>query len=142
VRKVLLRYLGTCFDSYRIIDSIPIPVCKNFGAKRNQVKVFAGEADFGVCQSKKEKFYRFKLHFLCSLKGVPTDFTIASANHHDVKLVWDLVDSYRNLVLIGDKGYISHNLEEKLRELRNILFITAKRENQKVQDPGKLDYLI
>jgi len=142
VRKVLLQYLGTSSDSYRIIDSIPILICKYCRAKRNQVQVFAGEADFGVCESKEEKFYGFKLHFLCSLEGVPTDFTIASANHHDVKLVWDLVDPYQNLVLIGDKGYISQNLEEELRELRNILLVTAKRKNQKVQNPGGLDRLI
>jgi len=52
-----------------------------------------------------------------------------------VKLVWDLVDPYQNLILIGDKGYISQSLKKELRELRNILLITAKRENQKVQNP-------
>ena len=142
VRKVLLHYLGTYSDSCRIIDSIPIPVCKYCRAKRGQVKVFVGEADFGVCESKEEKFYGFKLHFLLSLEGVPTDFTVASANHHDVKLVWDLVDPYQNLILIGDKGYISQSLEEELKELRNILLVTAKRKNQKVQNPIKLDHLI
>ena len=141
MRKVLLQYLETYLDNYRIINSIPIPVSRYCRAKRNQVKIFAGEADFGACESKEEKLYGFKFHFLYSL-GIPTDFTIAPAKYHDVKLVWDLVDPYQNLILIGDKGYISQSLEKELRELRNILLITAKRENQKVQNPGKLDHLI
>ena len=53
---------------------------------------FSGEAAFGVCESKKEKVYGFKIHLTTSSGGVPLSFSIASANHHDVKLVWDLVD--------------------------------------------------
>jgi len=83
MRKVLLRYLGTSCDSYRIIK-YPYPCLQMCRARHNQVQVFAGEADFGVCESKEKKFYGFELHFLCSLKGIPTDFTIASANRHDV----------------------------------------------------------
>ena len=47
-----------------------------------------------------------KIHLTTSREGVPLSFSIAGANHHDVKLVWDLVDHCWNINLIGDKGYI------------------------------------
>lgn len=143
VRRVLLQHLGVHLtDNYRIIDSIPISVCQYCRTKYNQIKVFTGRADFGVCESKEEKLYGFKFHFLISLEGVPTDFTLASANHHDIRLVWDLVDSYQNLNLIGDKAYISQDLQEELKELRNITLMTVKKKNQKVQNPNELNCLI
>jgi len=88
-------------------------------------------------------FQYLPIYFIFLFLGrLPTDFTVASANYHDVKLVWNLVDPYQSLILIGDKGYINQSLEKELKELRNILLVTAKRKNQKVQNLGKLDGLI
>ncbi len=64
VKRILLQHLGIYSDSCRIIDSIPVPVYRYYKAKHNRVRVFAEEADFGVCESKEEKLYGLKLHLL------------------------------------------------------------------------------
>lgn len=129
LRKELLRALSVSLDPFRIIDSVPIPVCHYVRSPR--CKVFKGEASFGVCESKDEKIYGFKLHLLTTIDGVITNFVLAKASPHDVSLVWDLTDCYQNLNIIGDKGYVSKALEEELLKERDTHLLAMKRKNQK-----------
>lgn len=124
----------------QIIDSVPLPVCHYARASRCQS--FAGEAGFGVCESKKEKIYGFKIHLTVSEGGLPLSFSIASANHHDVGVVWDLVDHCWNIILIGDKGYIDKKQNKELEETRGICVLTHKRKNQKEQNSKWLNSFI
>ncbi len=132
-RRILLQHSGIYADSYRIIDSIPSPVYRYCRIRHNRVEVFAEEANFGVCESKEEKHYGFKLH----PGSVPIDFTIASASHYDIKFLWNLACYHQNLVLKGDKGYIDQSLQEKLYYAYD-----PEEKNQKVQNPNGLDCLI
>lgn len=51
-----------------VIDSMPVPVCKRVRARRCR-KVRG--ADFcGVCVAKKEKFFGWRLHLICTLEGI------------------------------------------------------------------------
>ncbi|MFH0774068.1 MAG: hypothetical protein V2A53_01040 [bacterium] len=43
----------------QIVDSVPLPVCHYVRAGR--CRSICGEAAFGVCESKKEKVYGFKM---------------------------------------------------------------------------------
>ncbi|MDI6735561.1 MAG: transposase [bacterium] len=73
---------------------------------------------------------------------MPLSFSIASANHHDVKLVWDVVDHCWNIFLMGDKGYIDKKQEDDLKRRRNITLLTPKRKNQKEQNSRWLNSFI
>jgi len=66
---------------------------------------------------------------LVTLDGFVTDFTITSANVDDRKAIWDLVDSYRNIVLIGDKGYTSKHLLPELKTEKGIDLLPVSRSN-------------
>jgi len=126
----------------RIVDSFPLPVCK-FGRARF-CKSFRGNgANYGVCPSKKETYYGYKVHALCAKNGFITDFTITPASVDDRTVVWELVEQYkRHLFLIGDKGYISPALALELHREKNIDLIYMKKNNDKNQYPKTFRQLI
>lgn len=141
IRKELSRVTDYAHQPYRIVDSIPIPVCKFGRAKFH--KTFRGfGATYGKCPSKKETYLGYKLHMLVTLDGFVTDFIITSANIDDREGVWDLVDSYRQIVLIGDKGYIGNTFAADLKKEKEIDLLPVKKSNSKVQFPKAIRQLI
>jgi len=125
--------LGYEHDPHRIADSMPIPVCK-FGRARFH-KTFKGFATYGVCPSKKETYLGFKLHLLVTLNGFVTNFILTKANADDREPLFDLVESYRSITIIGDKGYIGDTLASELKSERDITLIAMKKGNSKTQYP-------
>ncbi|WP_432406379.1 IS982 family transposase [Wukongibacter sp. M2B1] len=141
IRKEIASMLGYTNNPYRIIDSIPISVCK-FGRARFH-KTFRGYgANYGKCPSKKETYFGYKLHLLVSLNGFVTDFVLTSASIDDRKVVWDLLESYQSITVLGDKGYINSNISPELKDEKNINLIPLKRNNSKDQYPKFIRQLI
>jgi len=118
-------------DGLRIVDSIPIPVCK-FG-RAHFHKTFKEYAEYGKCASKKETYLGFKLHMLVTQDGFVTDFTLTSANIDDRVAMWDLLDSYNSIFLFGDKGYIGDDVALELKKEKNITLVPLKRNKSKKQ---------
>ena len=96
IRKELSKLTGYAKQPYRIVDSIPIPVCK-FG-RATFHKTFKGYgAAYGNCSSKKETYLGYKLHMRTILDGFVTDFVITPANIDDREGVWDLKKNFDRL---------------------------------------------
>lgn len=135
VIQIILRKLyllmGYDNDCLRIIDSIPVPVCK-FG-RAHFHKLFKEYATYGRCASKKETYLGFKLHLLITQEGFVTDFAITSANIDDRVAMWDLLSSYNSIALFGDKGYIGEDVALDLKQEKNITLIPLKRNKSKSQ---------
>lgn len=141
VRRVLVQRMDLDADSWRIIDSLPVPVAAFCRAP--QAKHWgAYGANFGKVASKKLTIFGFKLHFMVTLKGVVSDFVLAPANEADLRLVWDVTEGRWQLVVIGDKGYISEPERVALREERDIVLLTPRRRNQKDQLPPDVTRLL
>jgi len=140
IRKALTHKFGASTDLYRIVDSIPIPVCK-FGRAVFH-KAFKGLATYGRSPSKKETYLGFKLHMLSTLDGYITDFVLTDASKDDRQVVWELVSSYRSITILGDKGYISKKLATELKSLNDINLLYMKKNNSKSQYPKPLRQLI
>jgi len=123
-------------DDLRIIDSFPLPVCA-FGRAAFRNSRFCGEeANYGRCASKKETFFGYKVHAMCSENGYITDFLITPASTDDRAAVWELVENYRRrIALVGDKGYISPILARDLMTEKGIELFALKKKNDKNQDP-------
>jgi len=135
IRFRLNAYMDRPDDEIRIIDSFPLPVCE-FGRAGFCKSFRTYGANYGVCPSKKQTIYGYKVHALCSTDGYITDFVVAPASMDDKAAVWDLVEQYnRHIYLIGDKGYISPSLLLDLRGEKGIDLIYLKRKNQKNQYP-------
>jgi len=54
----------------------------------------------------------------------------------------DLIDSYRRITLIGDKGYIGTEFAVELKEEKEIEILPVKRSNSKLQFPKAIRQLI
>jgi len=133
IRISLNQYLSPCSDYLRIVDSAPLQVCE-FGRAR-YCRLFSSHGvSYGVCPSKKQTYYGYKIHVLCTDNGIISDFIITPANVDDKAAVWELVEQYnRHLTLIGDKGYISTRLADDLFSEKGIKLLYMKRDNAKDQ---------
>lgn len=83
--KVILeiqKYLSNLpmfkYDDIRIIDSMPILVCKF--ARSYFSKLFKDISTYSYCASKKETYFGLKLHALISTNGFITNFIVTTAN--------------------------------------------------------------
>ena len=123
IKKVLL---GKC-TGISIVDSTPLRVCRN---QRIQMhKVFKGIAARGKCSM--GWFFGFKLHLICNEKGELLNFMFTPGDVDDRKPL-----EYRPFIkfiygkLVGDKGYISQSLFERLF-VDGIQLITRLKSNMK-----------
>lgn len=70
--------LGAFDDRLHIADGFPIPLChfKRAGSSR----LFKGEATYGYCASKDEKYYGFKGNIVINSHGIISAMTVTPAN--------------------------------------------------------------
>jgi len=144
IRRRLLEKLDVAFEQFHLVDSMPVPVCKYVRGKRS--RLFYGEVDknqlFGVCESKDEKVFGFKLHLLITINGIIANFVLAPAAPHDVSLVEEVLEAFNNLIVGADKGYISQIIKETLKQHQKITLVTPKRSNQKQQNTKGEKYFL
>lgn len=140
IRIKVLELLNIPYETHYLIDSLPIPVCHY--ARSGRAKAFKGEAEFGYCEAKDEKFFGFKLHMVATIMSIPVNFVLAPGNRHDVCLVPELLEPLSNVVIGGDKGYVGSLLKEELVQEKNIHFVAKPRDNQKERlSPGDAWFL-
>ena len=123
IKKVLL---GRC-TGISFVDSTPLRVCRN---QRILIhKTFRGIAQRGMCSM--GWFYGFKLHIICNERGEILNFTLTPGNVDDRTPLADrrFVDAIYGS-LVGDKGYISRDLFQKLF-VDGIQLITKLKSNMK-----------
>ena len=118
-------------DDIRIIDSMPIPVCK-FG-RAYFSKLYKDISTYGYCASKKETYFGLKLHALVTTNGFITNFILTAANIDDRDAVFDLISENNYIKILADKGYVSNDLKSALAKEKEVLLISLKRKNSKSQ---------
>lgn len=123
VKEVLL---GKC-TGITFVDSTPLRVCRQ--QRIHSHKVFKGIATRGQCSM--GWFFGFKLHLICNDKGELLNFVFTPANTDDREPL-----NYEHFMqnvkgkLVGDKGYISKKLFEKLF-VDGVQMITKIKKNMK-----------
>lgn len=133
IRRIGLGRLDLAQDKQCVIDSLPIEVVQFHLVPSSTGDWDAYGADFGKCPTKKKTIYGYRLHLLITLGGTILDFELTSADVDEREAARDLFEDKRDLVVIGDKGYISAPLADELRERSNIDLITLPKRNQKQQ---------
>ena len=125
------------FEDVFMVDSMPLKVCENSRAKRSHIcKEFDySSPDFGYCASQKLYYYGYKLHAICSLNGIFQSIDMSPASVHDIRCLNDVKEQLSNCTLIGDKGYLSAEVQIDLFNYANIQLDTPKRTNQKDYRP-------
>lgn len=136
IRKRIVDEIDGGEDCF-IIDSKPIEVCKPARSKRCAM----GRDDinrapsYGYCASQGKYYYGYKLHGLTGVSGVFHSYDITAANVHDINYLNDVGMEYHDCGIIGDKGYISVEVQLDLFETANIRLETPSRSNQKDVKP-------
>ena len=129
---LLLSILGELFATGElfIIDSMPLPVCKRVRASRCQ-KV-RGRAYCGYCASKREKFFGWKLHLVCTPDGLPVAFDIVPAARHDLTPIHELTGELPAAArLLGDKAYNSRSDEKSILEAVGVYLVPIRKQNMR-----------
>lgn len=88
-------------------------VCKF--ARAHFSRIFKGDAAYGSCASKKERYYGFRGHIVISSTGVVTAATFTQANIDERDVCPELTEDITGL-LLGDKGFIRPELYEELKK--------------------------
>ncbi len=89
-----------------VIDSMPMPVCKRMRAWR--CRKVRGRIYCGYCAAKKEKFFGWRLHLVCTPSGAPVRFTLLPASLHDLTPIHELTYGLpEGASVFADKGYVS-----------------------------------
>jgi len=126
----LLRRLKADNLRIRIIDTTPFPVVKL--ARRKQSKIVQkNDLKVGYCSSQRYYYIGLKLSLAVNLEGIPTYFEFHPANKHDLRVLNQEASNLQGLVLVGDKGYISQESKDNLKQEFRIALITPYRKNQK-----------
>src|SRR5215211_2032351 len=109
-----------------VIDSLPLPVCRRVRARR--CKKVRGRAYCGWCAAKKEKFFGWRLHLICTPSGVPVSFQLVPAAFHDLTPIHELaVVLPPNARLFGDKAYNSASDEASILDETGVRLIPVRR---------------
>jgi hypothetical protein len=142
IRQMTLAVLDLAQDKQCVIDSLPLPVVQFHLVPASTGDWEAYGAAFGQCATKKQTIYGYRLHLLITLGGTILDFELTSANADERDAARDLLQDKRDLLVIGDKGFISAPLATELKDGSNIRLLTLPRRNQKTHVPREVRRLI
>lgn len=138
-RDILLKKLVRQIPSknYYIVDSMPLEVCKLSRSTRSRIckEEYITSPNRGYCASQNSNDYGYKLHAVCTIEGVFTDFDLTAAFVHDIHYLKDIKKMYQNCTIFGDKGYLSFNYQKDLFSSNNIRLEVAMRINQHNYEP-------
>lgn len=116
-----------------LVDSIPIPVCKNAREQRSKIckENFETAPNKGYSAVNKTWYYGYKLHLCTSASGVFHSMDLSKASVHDVHFLSQVKYSgLNNCILLGDKGYLSCSQQLDLFTSCNVKLETPMRANQ------------
>lgn len=140
LRKHWAVMLGVTLQTQFLLDAKPVPVV---GYKRDKSHShFRGTADFGMCVSRKMKYFGYKLIMLSTLDGIPVAYELVAANTDDRDAADEVLWSIHNCDVFCDKGFLSEDWQQGERDLRNNRIWTQKKSNQKEQNPVEFDRLL
>ena len=133
LHQKLAGALGAYAAPIHMIDGLPVPICRFARAKR--CPPFRDSAAYGHCASKDETYKGFHGHVIVDYSGTITGLIFTAANQDERVALFDLIDGMHGL-LIGDRGYISQEVEIYLQDHFDIDLETPLRSNmQDDRDP-------
>jgi hypothetical protein len=127
-----------------LVDSIPVPICKN--ARINRSKIckddYETAPDRGYSAVAKSYFYGYKLHLAISLRGVYSSMELTKASIHDIHFLDEVKhSSIADCDLLGDKGYVSEPIQQDLFTTKQIRLLTPVKSGQHDKEPIPFIYM-
>jgi Transposase DDE domain len=140
LRKDWAAELGVQFEKHFLLDTTPVIAV---GYRRDKSHSdFRGSADYGRCAARRLKYFGYKLVMLTTLDGTPYTFELVSANTDERVAADEILDSLPpDSSVWSDKGFVGEDWQADWSE-QDVQVWTAKRENQKIQNPPEFDRLL
>jgi hypothetical protein len=122
----LFHHLSTIFkklniESVYIIDSFPVPICKNIRIPR--AKLLQEEVFRGYNASKREYFDGFKVHLISTSDGCPIEVLVTPGSIHDntnTALQMMDVDLPQKSCLYADAAYLNGEAKNYYKNIREL----------------------
>lgn len=142
LHEQLIYDSGALDSEIFMADGLPIPICALARAKRS--KIFRGQAEIGYCPAKREYYYGFKGVLLINNEGMSIAMTAVAANKDERDAIHEVIPDQRpdDVVLIGDRGYISADLKEHLGQAGVDLQTPLRKNMHDPRDPRFVKQLI
>lgn len=130
-------------EEFFFVDSKPIEVCRVARGKRckmGRTGDFSQAPDFGYCASQNTYYFGYKLHAVCGLNGVIHSYDLSKASVDDRKFMQDVMLTFHDCNMYGDKGYVGADLQLDLFETAHIRLECPYRVNQKNRKPTLIPF--
>ncbi|AJW64949.1 Transposase DDE domain protein [Elizabethkingia miricola] len=136
IRMKLARSFNE-YEKFFIIGSMPVEVCK---LSRSHTSKICKDAEYcypnrGSCASQQMHFYGYKIQTVCSIDDIFQSIDLSPESVHDIHYLKDIKEQLSDCTLLGDKGYLSSEMQIDLFNYANIELETPKRVNQKDYRP-------
>jgi hypothetical protein len=113
-----------------LIDSMPVPVCRRARARR--CRKVSGQAFCGYCAAKREKFFGWRLHPVCTPSGVPVAFDLLPGGLHDLTPVHELAYGLpAEAAVYGDKAYNAGDDEGSIADDTGVRLVPIRKANMR-----------
>lgn len=119
-------------NSY-IIDSFPVPVCKNI--RIPGAKLVSGKTYRGYNASKREYFYGFKVHVITTAEGIPIQYLVTAGSIHDNTAFQGMdINLPAGSDLYGDAAYINQEMKDLLLDFEGVTLKGATKKNTLIRN--------
>jgi hypothetical protein len=140
LRRTWLRELGATQELFLLMDTKPVPVV---GYKRSKKRSdFRQSAGYGYCSARHFHYFGYKLVAVTTFDGLPVAYEMVAANTDERDAAEEVLSSLRSCDIFGDKGFIGAEWQQEVKEQSGNRIWTAKRINQKEQNPVWFDRLL
>jgi hypothetical protein len=132
---LILETLGELFAQGEafLIDSLPIPVCRRARARRS--RKLGGKAFCGYCAAKREPFFGWRLHLICTTGGVPVAFDLLPGGLHDLTPIHELLYGLPDgAAVYGDKAYNAAGDEASILADTGVRLVPLHKANMRPND--------
>jgi len=140
LRRTWLKELGATQEVFLLMDTKPVPVV---GYKRSKKRSdFGQSAGYGYCSARHFHYFGYKFVAVTTFSGLPVVFEMVAANTDERVAAEEVLCSLRSCDIFGDKGFIGVDWQKEVKEQTGNRVWTAKRVNQKEQNPRWFDRLL
>ena len=136
LRRLVLAGLDVAADRQCVLDSVPIAVMPfHLAPQGARAYWMSYDARYGKVPSKSLTLFGYKLYLLVTGIGIIRDFALVPANVLELQAGIELLEEHTDLVVLGDKAFISAPLQARLRAENRLILRTLPRRNQRQQLP-------
>ncbi len=123
------------------IDSFPLHTCDNIRIANS--KLIRGAVYRGKKVSMRRYFYGYNIHLLCTVDGIPVEYTFLPGSRHDSNALKQMpLLLPPGSIVYADSAYTNYSIEQMLKDAEDIDLLVQRKSNSTKKHEPYVDYLI